>query len=235
MIAEHARATWHKLPDSEKMVRSLPDLIAEGINFTVMHAVKKYDSRRGAKFTTFLYHALENYYADVIRNVYADKRLIPHGIMSADTTRVVVNGNQMSLLDGIKLTHKTKMDNEERIIARIDAERMFLRTYALSSPLLRRYLIKWLLQPKVSRNKPGADFRIAKSEFRKVARPYLIPELCETIQSDWMCRAAIAYNVARMFHTDKKKSRTRFSNTEEFAVAPILSQRQITEMIPVIG
>jgi hypothetical protein len=235
MIAEHARATWFKLPDSEKMVRSLPDLISEGINFTVTHVAIKFDSRRGVKFTTFLYHALDNFYADIIRKVYTDKRLIPHGVMSIDSTRVCINGREMSLMDKVKLTRRTRLNNEEKIINRIDAERMFIKAYRNASPLLRKYLIKWLLQPRVSRNKPGADFAIAKREFKKVARPYLIPELCDTIQNDWICRATIAGVVADRFHTVKKQSRTGFLNTEEFAVAPILGLSQITHLIPTIG
>jgi hypothetical protein len=235
MIAEHARATWHKLPDSEKMVQSLPDLIAEGINFTVTHVALKFDYSYGVKFTTFLYHALENYYADIIRKVYSDKRLIPHGIMSIDSTTVVVNGREMSLLDKIKLTRKARLNNEEKIINRIDAERMFVKAYRVATPTLRKYLIKWLLQPKVSRNKPGSDFAIAKKEFRKVARPYLVPELCETIQNDYICRAQIADILSRKFHTDKKKTHKGFLYTEEFAVAPILSCSQIENLIPTIG
>lgn len=226
MIAEHARATWRKLPDSEKMVRSVPDLMAEGINFTVTHVTEKFNAKHGVKFTTFLYHALENFYADIIRKVYADKRLIPHGIMSIDSTMVKVNGQSMSLLNYMKLTKRTKLSIEEKIIYRIDAERMFIRAYAKASPLLRKYLIKWLLQPKVSRNKPGSDFAIAKREFKKVAKPYLIPELCDTIQNDWLCRSAIAGEVARLFHTAKKQSRSGFLNSEEFAVHPILNAQQ---------
>jgi hypothetical protein len=225
MIAEHARATWHKLPDSEKMVRSRQDLIAEGINFTVIHVAAKYDYKYGVKFTTFLYHSLENYYADIIRKVYTDKRLIPHGVMSIDSTMINVGGREMSLLDCIKITRRTRLTNEEKIINRIDAERMFLKAYASASPTLRKYLIKWLLQPRVSRNKKGSDFAIAKQEFRRVAKPYLIPELCETIQTDWLCRATIAGEVSRRFRTNRKHS-TGFLNAAEYAVTPILSPQQ---------
>jgi len=232
MIAEHARETWHKLPDSEKTVRSVSDLISEGINFTVTHVTKKFDSRKGVKFTTFLYHALENYYIDVIRNVYADKRLIPHGMYSLDT-HTFPDSNRTIYERYILSRRENK--TEAKLINRIDAERMFLKAYASASPLLRRYLIKWLLQPRVSRNKPGSDFYIAKREFRKVAKPYLVPELCETIQNDWICRASIAHKVSMQFHTPKKQSRKEFLYTEEFAVTPCLSPEQILQVIPIIG
>lgn len=232
MIAQHALATWEKLPDSEKTVRSKSDLIQEGINFAVTHVTVKFNPKQGVKFTTFLYHALENYYADIIRNVYAEKRLIPHGILSLETSRLDIKGKSVRL---DRLRSKSRITVEERIINRIDAERMFIRAYDAASPLLRRYLIKWLLQPRVSRNKPGADATIAKREFRKVAKPYLIPELCETIQSDWQCRASIAHCVASRFHTPRKQTRQGFINSEEFAVSPILTTEQIMQLIPTIG
>jgi hypothetical protein len=251
MIAEHARETWYKLPDSEKMVRSLPDLIQEGINHTVTHVAVNFDlsratktsaagtfkdsSKKTIKFSSFLHTALDNFYTDIIRKVYADKRLIPHGMLSADTTRVVVNGRSISLLDKIKLTRKTRYDSEERIINRIDAERAFIKAYRLASPNLRRHLIKWLLQPKVSRNRKGSDFKYAKKEFRQVAKPFLPPSLCKTIQDDYLCRSNIANQVAIRFHTQKKKSGIGFLNCEEFAVAPILNQKQIIELIPLVG
>lgn len=234
MIAQHARATWHKLPDSEKTVRSLQDLIQEGINYTVTYVAKEFRLSYGVKFSSYLYNGLDFFYADVIRAAYADKRLIPHGMLSADSTRVNVGGKNISLLDKIKLTRKTRFDQELRIINRIDAERMFVKVYANASPILRRYMIKWLLQPKVSRNKKGTEFNNAKKEFRIVARPLLTDELCDTIQNDYMCRSNIASKVANTFHTPKKSSRSGFYNLEEFQVAPILSPEQFIQACPMI-
>lgn len=252
MIAEKARTCWLRLPDSEQLVRSFQDLLQEGINHTVTHVAVKFDIARApelnhfrkqyvpdqvskkVKFTTFLNVALDNYYADVIRAVYTEKRLTAHGLLSADTTRVVVAGKNISLLDKIKLTRKTRFDQEVRIINRIDAERMFVKAYANASPMLRRYMIKWLLQPRVSRNKVGAEFNSAKREFRKVAKPILSNEMCETIQNDYLCRATIADKVASSFRTQKRASLAHFVYSEEYQLAPILSRQRIEQLIPVI-
>jgi hypothetical protein len=91
------------------------------------------------------------------------------------------------------------------------------------------------LQPKVGRFKPGIEFNSAKREFRKVAKPILSPEMCETIQSDYLCRAAIADRVASTFHTSKKANVHNFLNSEEFALCSILTQQRITELIPIIA
>lgn len=253
MIAEKANACWLRLPGSEKSVRSKKDLLQEGINHTVTHVAVRFDIARApelnhfrkqyvpdqiskkVKFTTFLNVALDNYYADVIRAAYTEKRLAAHGLFSADTTKVVVAGRTISLIDKIKLTRKTRFDQELSIINRIDAERSFVKAYTNASPMLRRYMIKWLLQPKVSRNKTGVEFNNAKREFRKVAKPILSNEMCETIQNDYLCRATIADRVVTSFHTHKKSTSQLFIHTEEFQLAPILSRQRIEQVIPVIG
>lgn len=239
MIAQKARVVWHTLPISEQGMLSEADLIQAGINFTVTHVAVKFNLSRNVKFATYLFSALDNFYADIIRKVYAEKRLIPRGIASLDTQTVNVNGHTIRLLDKIKLTRRTRLDSEEAIVNRIDAERMFVQAYAHASPILRRYLIRWLLQPKVSKNKEGQDASYAKRElkqyFSRHAKSYMVPELCETIQKDWICRNNIANKISHSFHTAKRKTKSGFFYTEEFAVANILSQKQLLEVIPTIG
>lgn len=233
MIADKARTTWSKLPDSEKMVRSLADLIQEGINFTVIHVAEKFNVRCGVKFTTFLFTALDNFYTDIIRKIYSEKRLIPHGMLSLDSSNAEVKGKQISLIDKIRLTHR--YDIENKLISRIDAERSFLKAYAKASPKLRHYLIRWLLQPKPGRSKPGADFNNARLEFRKSTNKILTYNICKFIQDDYICQTTIAESVAKMFHTDRKANKKAFCFTEEFQLMPMLSGKCIEQLIPVIA
>jgi hypothetical protein len=234
LIAEQARIAWLKLPTTEQILRSVQDLIQEGINHTVVYVVYKFDKTRHVKFTTYLTSALENFYRDIVRSVYRQKRLSPHGLLSLDTTQCsVINGRKVTLQ---KLLSKSRYETqEERIIYRIDAERMFLKAYRNASPLLRRYLIRWLLQPKPSRMKPGADQTLARKEFRKVACPVLNSELCEVIQNDYLCRNAIADRVCTEFRTAKRQSSNDFLTSEEWALTPVISSARFEQLVPAIG
>lgn len=237
MIAEKARATWKKLPGSQQLVLSIADLIQEGVNFTITSVCDSFNPKMGAKFSTFLYTALDNFYADIIRKVYADKRFIARHVLSADTDTISIGDRCVSIIDVAKVTMKSRYDVERRMINRIDAERGFIKAYAPASPRLRRYLIKWLLQPRVSRNKPGTDFDLAKREFKVVAKPFLTSEMCETIQNDYVCRFMIADKLAKSFRTEKKAKPgiTGYLASEESELSPILSIARATTVMPLVG
>jgi len=235
MIAEKARATFAKLPKHEQVVRSEADLIQEGCNFTVTVAAHAFKLSKGNKFITFLYIALDNFYCDIIRAAYTEKRLAPRGVFSMDTTKVDVDGKDTALANVVKASKRAKGNSEDLIISRIDAERAFIKAYTVSSPLLRRYLIRWLLQPTPGRFKPGKDFNVAKKEFRSVVRPILSQELCETIQKDYFCRSNIANSVALRFSTQRKKTKSGYMNAEEFSIRNIISAETAYELIPLVG
>lgn len=231
MIAQKARATYAKLPTSERSATSVLDLIEDGKIVAITRAAKMWSPKREVKFSTYLFACLDNYYKDVLRAAYSEQRFAH--VLSADTTVMVgnVSGRQQYLSDYLKRSRKDRI--EDRLIARIDAERGFVRAYAAADHMLRKYLIRWLLQPEDSKLKTGKDFFVAVTDFERLGAQHLTIDMCRAIHSDFECRVAIANNIVSRFVTPRKgfKVATKMSETREYAVLPLLSaERQKSVM-----
>lgn len=229
MIAKKARATYHKLPAVEQAATSVADLIAEGRNHAVTHVAKKYNPRLKVKFITLLFKSLDNFYADKLKAAYAEKRKV--SLLSIDSD--VVNGIPVA-----QLVRKSTLDViEDRIIARIDAERAFVRAYAESSKLLRQYLIMWLLQPLPNgKIKDGVDARLAVEELRRIAPRLFTRELCESMFNDIDLRLRLANRIMSEFFTVRKelKVATKIEHTVESKVLPLLSSERRKSCIALV-
>lgn len=216
LIAKLSIATHKRLPIAEQTVRSVEDLIAEGRNHLVTHVVKEYNPRK-TKFITLAQHSIQNYYTDILRTTYRQKRTA--AVFSLDTT---MTSSGISLKSFV--SRNIRFENtEDDMINRIDAERAYLKAYELASPLLRRYMIRWLLQPNPSRVKPGQQFNDARKEFRKVVKPTISYSLCKFIQDNDDCRTAIADKLVAKYRTPAHKSKKGFSYTEEASLVRVVS------------
>lgn len=197
MIAKKARATFKQLPSSERLGLSVEDLIQEGKILAFSKAARLWNPRKHVKFTTYLFAALDNYYSTRLRDAYAEKRT--GHVYSADTTYgMTPSGSSVLLIDHLR--RRSRVEKlEDKLVARIDAERAFVRTYRMASASLRMYMIRWILQPKQSKLKDGVASRTAASELRRISRLDLA--LCDHIQDDYVARLSIAKTLFDTFKT----------------------------------
>jgi hypothetical protein len=105
--------------------------------------------------------------------------------------------------------------------------------------LLRKYMIRWLLQPSQSKLKDGIDSVAARREFKTVTCKIISPALCETIQRDYMCRFSIANKVVDRFFTPKEEHNIRhisftYKKTVEHSLLPILEPKRQASIMALV-
>lgn len=187
LIAEFAHKTFGKLPLTYQSVWAVEDLIAYGVNHAVTHVAKEYKSveYKNAQFITYLYVALDNLYKDLIKEAHTDKRVAT--VFSMDTQ---ISHRGQLIEAGALVARYADFKTEERIASRVDAEKAFLQVYSKASPKLRKHLINWCVQPKITKYKlSGGQFKAAIKEFRKEKfGAILTADLIRTIQTDSLCR-----------------------------------------------
>ena len=218
LIAKFSHATYAKLPMHYQSVWTVDELMAHGIGHSVVYVAKKYKPAKMKKaklkygknafkkdsnesFITYLHVALDHLYKDLISEAYADKRKV--AVFSLDTEIVGYKAkSQVSLYECLVRGHRNTKTEEENI-TRIDAERAFLQVYSTSTPRLRKYLINWCIQPKITKYKlSGKQFRLAIAEFKDQGyHKLLTADLIRTIQNDALCRNRVALAVLRRHHT----------------------------------
>lgn len=234
MIAVKARATYKKFPSSQLLGITVRDLINDGITW-LLTVIKKYDPNKWTKFSTWAYVVLDNYYVDVLRAAFAECRQAK--VLSADSTLCAVGKDreEMSLYEFLRDHRKDRREKiEDKIISRIDAERSFLKAYSGASPLLRKYMIRWFLQPKETKFKDGLDFRKAIAMFTD--SPVMTEQICRTILTDHYCRLNIANALVTKFFTPAHPEKGRakqYSETIEYDVLPILHPDRQKSMIAI--
>jgi hypothetical protein len=209
MVAQKARFTLERMPKYTQPWIGLDDLIAEGVSHATTTVLKAHKNNGEAGYVTYLWTSLDNLYADKLKEAYADKRY-QKAEKHQSLDKVVGHADERELTLRDVLKSPKELRNEERIINRIDAERCFLRLYALSSPSLRRYLIMWILQPKNTKlKKYGGKFDSAAEELKgsKFVAPLPL-DLCHTIWSDYECRRNICRAVCRKYRTPTSDSQT---------------------------
>ena len=199
LIAKFSQDTYAKLPMSYQTMCSVEDLISLGTIHSVTRIVKLYRANTGrkkkfvtgkvrdeAQFITYAYKALDNLYKDILKEAYREKRVAK--IYSMDT-KVSYKGIELDLHSCVQRL-KDKVGIEDSIINRIDAEKAFVKVYKLASPKLRRHLMNWCIQPKITKYKLNAgQFKAAVREYRKAGfGNILLPEYIKTIQNDAICR-----------------------------------------------
>lgn len=237
MIAKMSYETFNKLPYSEREGISIEDLMADAKIVIITKAAKTYKPQSQVKFSTYAYKILENHFKGLLRDSYASKRC---AILYSLDFKYRDNpsnpdSKMQTLYDRMARSQRHVMEN--RIIARIDAERGFIKAYTVATPMLRKYLICWLLQPKAtSKVKEGNNASAAMAEFKNRSVKFITEEMCQTIQRDYVCRDAIANKLVSKFFTPVNGSVTTNPNftlrkVVEYRVLPILSpERQASIM-----
>ena len=181
LIAKFSHATHKKLPLQYQAFWTFDDLVALATGHLVTYVVKQYRSQksksksatrfktfeyttRDKQFMTYLYLALENLFKDLIEEAYAEKRVA--AVFSGDSCVSNLVGEEFNLF-GLLAMHQKYHTAEDNVVARIDAAKAFKQVYVLASKHLRKHLINWCIQPKVTKYKlTGAKFREARYEFR---------------------------------------------------------------------
>lgn len=231
MIAEKARATWNRLPQHTRNWYTLNDLMSDGVNFTVTKVVKHYRASEGAKFSTYLYAALDNFYINKVVALTNESRggKQPYAL-SFDSGLVKVTSssgaNGFMSVESYLARNQKLGSHEERVVSKVDAERAFLKVYQAATPLLRKYIIRWLLQPKITKFKNGSSFRIASVEFRKLSVVHHFTfELCSFIVDDEQTRLDLCKTIlAKRFFTYRgKKATGQLRDCEEWALVQLTS------------
>ena len=224
MITMKANTSWMQLPPHTRAWRSQNDLVAEGVNFTVTKATKYFDPELGNKFSTYLMVALDNFYFNRMEMYRAKERCEEFTVSYERDWVQMASGKWMPVAKYIGKTQRY-LETEDRLITKIDAERAFIKVYEGASSSLRKYLIRWLLQPKTTKFKDGTEYRNAKREFKRLAKPAKLSyELCQYIVRDNMCRLALCHTILfeKRFLTYRYKTETgRIRDCEEWALLPL--------------
>lgn len=236
MINKMSFDTLNKLPHSERLGLSLEDLVQEAKIVILTRAAKTYNSRRHVKFSTYAFKILDNYFKSRLRDAYTQKAA---AVLYSLDYEYKVDGRTQTLYDRMARSRPHVIEN--KIIARIDAERGFIKAYTCASTTLRKYMIAWILQPKASNRVvvEGKDISVAMIEFKLRSIKFLTSEMCDTIQQDHVCRTAIANKVSTQFFTPRNDTCMDYINftsrrSIEYALLPILSPERQASIVALV-
>jgi hypothetical protein len=198
-IVQQAILYWNKLPQHTRSWFTLSDMIAEGVNHVVMQIAKKYKSEL-SKVITYVVHCVRNHYINVVKYFMAEERKDSRTVSLSSP----LTADGMTLFDTLVATASTG-SLENCVISRIDAITAFMKVYGAADESTRKYIIKWLLQPKFSRNKVGEHFTEAVHQFKFLAAHFgLTYELCSSILSDIDLRTSLSFKLIHKFRTPKR-------------------------------
>lgn len=223
MIWQKARNTHKQLAPHTRNWVSVEDQVSESIVLTLGKAAKGFNRKKKAKFSTYLFKALDNNNINTLV-FYSAKERDERRTMSYDSDSVRRDGTLYPIDFYVQRTKKVDSP-EEQVIKKVDAERAFLTTYHQATPLLRRYLIRWLLQPKTTKFKDGSAFRNARKEFRKLCwYNNLTLECCQTITEHNQLRTELCYKLVFElgYRTIRKENRPHdLKHSEEYVLVPL--------------
>lgn len=143
MIAKAAWQAWRKLPAYQKTWIDVDDLIQDGVIFARYHVLPRFQPERGAKFTTYLSAALQNYYTTRLQDAFRKKR----------------NSGDLLPIEDFQDTLMGSDETEAHVLA----DEALGKLLSLASPELRKYLYSWLVLQK-STSRSGGRFSSAKKE-----------------------------------------------------------------------
>jgi hypothetical protein len=172
MIVEIATASWNRLPPHTKIWYKLEDAINAGVAYTVTSIAKSWDKKRGVKFNTHVHNCLVNFYITQETEWLRTQSRWEGQTFSLEHNYVRgKDGRSYSIEYYVSMTLQSE-ELEKNTIARLDAQKGFLKVYDAASITLRKYLFKWFLTDKLIRIKDGEEYRAAKREFRKLSKLY---------------------------------------------------------------
>jgi hypothetical protein len=210
------------------------DLIAAGVAFTVTQAAKTFNPRLGNKFSTYLFDTLENFFKTggwvgfgvFLSEPMRAKERWEGSTISYESGYIRLSSGRVTTVEKYVARSSHVVSHEDLVVYRIDAERAFGKVYAAASPLLRKYLIRWLLQPKVTKFMNGIAYRAAKHEFRTLAKIHILSyPVCQFIINDDVCRKNLCRMILRRgFLTYRHKKVTgRLKDCLEWSLVPLVA------------
>jgi hypothetical protein len=149
LVAQKAWQTWYKLPPQHKNWMDIEDLVEDGVLFMRFYVIPRYRPHR-AKFTTYLSTSLENYYKNMLAELFTRKR------------------NECSVVPLATVQFRLRaerMEAEEEI----KAVRGLMKVVQQASPTLRRYLNHWLFSHGKIHCR-GERFTVARCELLALCR-----------------------------------------------------------------
>jgi len=145
MIAQRALIAWQKLPPQHKSWISPEDMVQEGVIFAKLSVLPKFKPHR-AKFSTFLYTSLENYFKYRMAAYYFQKRNACRTVPLNEACFVPQRCTKFEWCDTVEA---------------------FSTLCAQASPNLRFYLHHWLFS-KGHVHCRGPRFSVVCAEFQKL-------------------------------------------------------------------
>jgi hypothetical protein len=173
LIAKKAIESWYKLPEKTRAFVNVEDLIQDGLMFA-RKLMLKHDPKR-AKFSTVLFHCLENRYRRQAEWLNAKKRF---------------DGFALTLED----VERTAFDkNAELNVINVHVVRAFVSVYFDATWELRESLRRWFIQHDTTKiHTHGKRFNRDKKEFLSLAKKYQLDSNdCRILLSNSKCKSQV--------------------------------------------
>lgn len=219
MIIKIATESWVRFPPHTRVWFSKADAITTGVEYTVTHVAWAYDKKRGVKFSTFLFDCLTNFYITQVSEPLRAQKRWEGSTISFDTGSFQVSPRFRTTPE-YYLSHTLLMPCiEDEVIARVDAQKHFLKIYDAATPTLRKYLIRWFLTTKVIHTKDGDEYRGAKRELRKLAKLHNFTfEMATFLNENDPVRMDTAIEILKRYKTSQVFSKKRIIEYEELLI-----------------
>lgn len=170
MIAQHAWNAWRKLPIQTRAWVDIEDMIAAGVAFTMDRALRRFDPTRVGTFSTFLYHALQNFYkTHYLDHYYAQLRCDVKTVSISQLQQAYGEEGKVADVDTALALAGAPVTVDP--VKACLAVTTLIGIYKEASLLLKDCLVSWFLQPKNTKfHAHGVRFNRARMEFRNLSK-----------------------------------------------------------------
>jgi hypothetical protein len=158
LVAKKAWSAWYKLPPQARTWNDPEDLIQDGILYARRKVLPNFNPRR-ANFLTFITISMENYYKNVLNEFFTQKR-------HSCTTVPLNERYHIRYRLGCRAVSLCQIDETEQEIQAVET---LHKVFAEASPLLKKYLERWLVT-KAKVHVRGHRFDEARLEVRDLSR-----------------------------------------------------------------
>lgn len=147
LIRKISNKHWNRLPSQVQAWVTRDDFAQDGISFVRSHLMPRYNPRRDAKFSTYIFTAVHRYYRAEIESLTCEKRT-----MTVDARRELAKHTIVSsslFTDGL------------------DGMDSIMKLYDSASPCLRQHMDQWFFSQDGPKKivKTSSRFKRARAEF----------------------------------------------------------------------
>ena len=236
MIYKKAHRTKNMLAPATRNWVDIKDLAHDGVVHVLENVIPTFKPKKRL-FSSHAFQLLDHHFQNRVLVSHSDKKY--NGTLRASerdarktisydvpvkSPRTIKQDEERSFLD-ILADQLPTNSHQDRIITKIDAERAFLPLYKTASPLLRKYLIRWLLQPQITKFKKGENYKAVRKEFRQLCKIYgFRRELGELIIMDDRFRRELCFRIVCVLRIRTKRKVTKpdsLLNSRELALVPL--------------